>query len=452
MPRVLDPKVFKAYDVRGIYPDELDEAGAYAIGRAYVEEFEPHRIAVGRDMRLSAPAMTAALMRGAAEAGADVVDLGLVGTEMVYFAVGELGLEGWIAVTASHNPKQYTGMKIVRRGALPVGGDSGLLDIRTRALAAGGARQESGPKGTITERDIWPQFVERVLSFIDVGAVKPLRVVIDAANGMAGAMLPRVLERLPIDAVRCYFEPDGSFPNHEPNPLLPENREFIVGKVTEERADLGVAFDGDADRCFFVDDTGEFVPGDFVTALLSEAILEKEPEAKILYDVRASWAVPETIERAGGVPLVNRVGHAFFKHRMREDGAVFGGEVSGHYYFRDFSQADSGVIPFLLMLELVSKRDKKLSEILQRFRGGYFITGELNTPVADVALKLQELKERFGPEGEVSHLDGISVDADDWHMNVRPSNTEPLLRLNLEARSPELMERQRDEVLGVIRS
>ena len=446
---MLDPKVFKAYDVRGIYPGELDEEGAYAIGRAYVEEFEPRRIAVGHDMRLSAPAMTDAVMRGAAEAGADVLELGLVGTEMVYFAVGELGLEGGIAVTASHNPKEYTGMKIVRRGALPVGGDSGLLDIRNRA--ASGARHETRPKGTISQRDIWPQFVERVLSFIDVDAVKPLRVVIDAANGMAGVMLPPVLGHLPVDAVRCYFEPDGSFPNHEPNPLLPENREFIVRKVTEEGADLGVAFDGDADRCFFVDDTGEFVPGDFVTALLAESILEKEPGAKILYDVRASWAVPQAIERAGGVPLVNRVGHAFFKHRMREEGAAFGGEVSGHYYFRDFSQADSGVIPFLLMLELVSKRGP-LSEILKPYRERYFITGELNTPVTDVALKLQELKERFGSEGTVSHLDGLSVDADDWHMNVRPSNTEPLLRLNLEALSPDTMERKRDEVLEVIRS
>jgi phosphomannomutase len=342
-------------------------------------------------------------------------------------------------------------MKIVRRGALPVGGDSGLLDIRTRALT-NGARHEDGHKGTIRQEDVWPRFVERVLSFIDVDAVKPLRVVIDAANGMAGAMLPPVLDKLPIDAVRCYFEPDGNFPNHEPNPLLPENREFIVRKVTEEHADLGIAFDGDADRCFFVDDTGEFVPGDFVTALLAESILEKERGAKIIYDVRASWAVPETIERAGGVPLINRVGHAFIKHRMREEGALFGGEVSGHYYFREFSQADSGVIPFLLMLELLSKRGQKLSEILSTYRERYFITGELNTPVSDVALKLQELKERFGGEGKVSHLDGLSVDADEWHMNVRPSNTEPLLRLNLEAMSPDLMERKRDEVLEVIRS
>jgi phosphomannomutase len=447
---VLDPKVFKAYDVRGIYPDELDEAGAHSIGRAYVEEFEPRRIAVGRDMRLSAPAMADAVMRGAAEAGAGVLDLGMVGTEMLYFAVGELGLEGGIAVTASHNPKEYTGMKIVRRGALPVGGDSGLLDIRTRAMGDG--EGDASVPGTIAPYDIWPAFVERVLSFVDVAELKPLRVVIDAANGMAGAMLPPVLERLPIEALGFYFDPDGSFPNHEPNPLLPENREFIVRTTLAEGADLGIAFDGDADRCFFVDDTGEFVPGDFVTALLAESILAKEPGAKIIYDVRASWAVPETIERAGGVPLVNRVGHAFIKHRMREEGATFGGEVSGHYYFRDFSQADSGVVPFLLMLELVSQRDQKLSEILRPYRERYFITGEINTPVSDVALKLQELKERFGPEGKVSHLDGVSVDADDWHMNVRPSNTEPLLRLNLEARTRELMERKRDEVLAVIRS
>jgi phosphomannomutase len=297
------------------------------------------------------------------------------------------------------------------------------------------------------------QYVERVLSFVDLEAIEPLKVVIDAANGMAGVMLPPVLERLPqVETVRCFFEPDGTFPNHEPNPLLPENREFIVRTTLEDQADFGVAFDGDADRCFFVDDSGEFVPGDFVTALLAEAVLEKEPGAKIIYDVRASWAVPETIERAGGVPLVNRVGHAFIKHRMREEDAAFGGEVSGHYYFRDFSQADSGVIPFLLMLELVSKRGRKLSEILRPFRETYFITGELNTPVPDVAVKLQELKERFGPEGKVSHLDGVSVDAEDWHMNVRPSNTEPLLRLNLEARSKEQMERKRDEVLEVIRS
>jgi phosphomannomutase len=447
---VLDPKVFKAYDIRGIYPAELDEEGAYAIGRAYVEEFEPKGIAVGRDTRLSSPAMAAALIRGAVDAGADVYDVGLVGTEMLYFAVGDLDLDGGIAVTASHNPKEYTGMKIVRRGALPVGGESGLLEIRDRALRGFG---EPSGAGQVEEADIWPGYVDRVLSFVDVEAIARLKVVIDAANGMAGVMLPPVLERLPqVETVRYYFEPDGTFPNHEPNPLLPENREFVIERTTAEAADFGVAFDGDADRCFFVDDGGEFVAGDFVTALLAESILAKEPGGKIIYDVRASWAVPDTIERAGGIPLINRVGHAYIKHRMREEGAVFGGEVSGHYYFRDFSQADSGVIPFLLMLELVSRKGQKLSEILRRFTQRYFITGELNTPVPDVDLKLQELEQRFASDGEVSHLDGISIEAEDWHFNVRPSNTEPLLRLNLEARSKERMEEKRDEVLEVIRA
>jgi phosphomannomutase len=446
---MLDPQVFKAYDVRGVYPEQLDEEGAYAIGRAYVEQFEPRRIAIGRDMRLSAPAMARAAIEGALDGGADVLDIGMVGTEMLYYAVGELGLDGGIAVTASHNPKQYTGMKIVRAGALPVGGESGLLEVRDRALRGFG---EVGSRGAVERRDVYPGFVDKVLSFVDVGALKPLRIVVDAANGMAGAMLPPVLERLPVDAVRCSFDPDGSFPNHEPNPLLPENREFIVERTRAEGADLGVAYDGDADRCFFVDDGGEFVPGDFVTALLADSILTKEGGGKVIYDVRASWAVPEAIEQAGGEALVNRVGHAYIKHRMRKEGAVFGGEVSAHYYFRDFSQADSGVVPFLLMLELISKRGQRLSQILAPFRERYFITGEINSTVADVAAKLAELEQRFGPEGRVTHLDGLSVEGDDWHFNVRPSNTEPLLRLNLEARSRQLMERRRDEVLSVIRA
>jgi phosphomannomutase len=445
---VLEPAVFKAYDVRGIHGRELDEEGAYAIGRAYAEEFRPERIAVGRDMRIHAPAMQRAAIDGARDGGADVLDIGLTGTEMLYFIVGDLGLDGGIAVTASHNPKEYTGMKIVREGALPVGGESGLLDVRDRALAGFG---EVSRRGGVEELDVYPSFVEHVLAFVDVGAIRPLRVVVDAANGMAGAMLPPILDRLPVDAVRCYFDPDGSFPNHEPNPLLPENREFIVAKTLEDGADLGVAYDGDADRCFFVDDGGEFVPGDFATAIFSEAVLEKEPGAKVIYDVRASWAVPETIESGGGEPLVNRVGHAFIKQRMREEDAAFAGEVSGHYYFRGFTQADSGVIPFLLMLERISMEGRKLSEILRPFRERYFITGELNTPVPDVDAKLREIEERFGPAGSVTHLDGVSVDADGWHMNARPSNTEPLLRLNLEARTPELMERKRDEVLAVIR-
>jgi phosphomannomutase len=446
---MLDPGVFKAYDVRGLYGPELDEEGAYAIGRAYVEHFETATIAVGRDMRVSAPTMAAAAMEGAADGGADVRDLGMVGTEMVYFAVGELGLDGGICVTASHNPKQYTGMKIVRAGALPVGGDSGLMEIRARAQAGFGP---VSTRGTITPLDVWPGFVDKVLSFVDLDAIRPLRIVIDAANGMAGTMLPPVLERLPqIEVVRCYFEPDGTFPNHEPNPLLEENRAFIVEKTRAEGADLGVAYDGDADRCFFVDDSGEFIPGDFVTALLAEVMLGKSPGGTVLYDVRASWAVPRTIEAAGGTALVNRVGHAYIKHRMREVHAIFAGEVSAHYYFRDFTQADTGIVPFLLMLELISTRGEKLSEILRPFREQYFITGEINTPVADVEAKLGEIEERFTAEGgRISHLDGISADFDSWHFNVRPSNTEPLLRLNLEALSEVEMTARRDEIVALI--
>ncbi len=448
---MLDPRVFKAYDVRGLYGPELDEEGAYAIGRSYVEHFEPRSIAVGRDMRLSAPSMAAAVMDGAADGGADVRDLGMVGTEMVYYAVGELGLEGGICVTASHNPKQYTGMKIVRRGALPVGGDSGLDAVRAGAQAGFGAVRR---RGEVSSLDVWPGFVEKVLSFVEVDAIAPLRIVVDAANGMAGAMLPPVLARLPqVEVIPCYFEPDGAFPNHEPNPLLEENRAFIIAKTREEGADLGVAYDGDADRCFFVDDTGQFVPGDFVTALLAEVMLGKSPGGTVLYDVRASWAVPSTITAAGGTALVNRVGHAFIKHRMRKEDALFAGEVSAHYYFRDFTQADTGIVPFLLMLELISTRGTRLSEILQPFRDQYFITGEINTPVADVPLKLQEIKERYAAEGgRISHLDGISVDFDTWHFNVRPSNTEPLLRLNLEALSESEMIAHRDELVALIQS
>ena len=448
---MLDPRVFKAYDVRGVHPTELDEEGAYAIGRAYVEHFEPKTVAIGRDMRTMSPSMAAAVIEGCADGGAEVHDLGLVGTEMVYHAVGALGLDGGMCVTASHNPKEYTGMKIVRRGALPVGGDSGLEDVKRRAQAGFGPVTR---RGQVVQTDVWDGFVDKVLSFVDPAAIRPLRIVADAANGMGGVMLGRVLARLPqLEVVRCNFEPDGTFPNHEPNPLLPENRAFIVERTKEESGDLGVAYDGDADRCFFVDDDGEFVPGDFVTALLAQAMLQKEPGGKIIYDVRASWAVPTAIEEAGGVALINRVGHAFIKHRMRKEDALFGGEVSAHYYFRDFTQADTGIVPFLVMVELLSRSELRLSELLAPYRDQYHLTGEINTPVADVPLKLQEIKERYAAQGaRITHLDGISVDFDDWHFNVRPSNTEPLLRLNLEALSEAAMVERRDEVLALIRS
>jgi phosphomannomutase len=447
---MLSSSVFKAYDVRGIVPDELDADGAYRLGRAYVAAFEPATMAIGHDMRLTSPELAAAAARGAAEQGANVVNLGEIGTEMLYFAVGEYGYDGGIQVTASHNPRAYNGMKIVRRGAKPVGGDSGLDQIKR--FAEEGPPAAPAAPGEITERDVYDGYHERVLRFIDPAAVRPLRVVLDGTNGMAGPMVGALLKRLPIEAIPHHLEPDGAFPNGEPNPLLEENRQFIIEQVVREGADLGIAWDGDADRCFFIDDTGEFVPGDLTTALIARSVLGQHPGATILYDLRASWAVRDTVAQCGGTALENRVGHAFIKARLRKEEAVFAGEVSGHYYFRDFYYSDTGIVPALVMLELISRSGMRLSELLQPYRDRYHISGEINSTVDDVPLKLQELKERYAPgAARVSHLDGISFEFDDWHFNVRPSNTEPLLRLNLEALAQETMEQRRDEVLAVIR-
>jgi phosphomannomutase len=320
-----------------------------------------------------------------------------------------------------------------------------------RDLIEAGLGEPAGG-GSSEDVDVADDFREAALKFIDPSVVKPLRVVVDGGNGMAGPMAGPLLERLGLDLVTTYWTPDGHFPDHEPNPLLEENRRFIIDKVREEGADLGIAWDGDADRCFFIDDTGEFVDGDFLTALLAESILEKQPGAHILYDVRASRAVPDLVERLGGHAHVNRVGHAFFKRRMRDEGGAFGGEVSGHYYFADFYNADSGTVPALLILELLSKKDAKLSELVEQFRSTYFISGEINSEVDDPRAKMDEIAERYA-DGELSTLDGVSIDYDDWHFNVRPSNTEPLLRLNVESLvSREDLERRRDELLELIRS
>jgi phosphomannomutase len=444
---MLSSSAFKAYDVRGVVPDELDAEGAYRLGRAYVAAFEPSVIAVGHDMRLTSPEFAQAVSEGAADQGAGVVQLGQIGTEMLYFAVGEYGYEGGIQVTASHNPSRYNGMKIVRRGALPVSGDTGLEKIK--ALAAG--ELQPGDRGEISQRDVYPGFHDRVMRFVDAAAVRPLKVVLDGSNGMAGPMIGPLLERLPIEAIPYHLDPDGSFPNGEPNPLLEENRQFAIEKVREHGADLGIAWDGDADRCFFIDDGGEFVPGDLITALIAQLMLERHPGATIVYDLRASWAVRDTVAAGGGRALENRVGHAFIKARIRKEDAVFAGEVSGHYYFKDYYWCDTGIVPALVMLELISRSGKRLSELLAPFRERYFISGEINSTVDDVALKLQELKERYRDRAlRVSHMDGVSFEFDDWHFNVRPSNTEPLLRLNLEALSQATMEEKRDEVLALI--
>jgi phosphomannomutase len=456
----IDPGIFKAYDIRGLYGDQIDEDLAYVLGRAFARvlgdlESKPVddlRIGVGRDMRLTAPKLTERYVAGIRDEGASVLDAGMVGTEMLYYLVGSRDLDGGLMCTASHNPKAYTGAKLVRRGALALSGDAGIGEMRDMVMGGSLGEPAAAEPGGYEEVDVYDGFKDEVLKFIDTGQVKPTHVMVDGGNGMAGPMVGPVLDELPLEREELYWEPNGEFPDHEPNPLLEENRKLIIGKVLETHADLGIAWDGDADRCFFIDDKGVFVDGDFLTALLAESVLAKEPGATILYDVRASRAVRDVVERAGGTALINRVGHAFFKTRMREIGAAFGGEVSGHYYFRDFYCADSGTLPALLILELLSQKEKKMSELMEAFRSKYFISGEINSEVDDQEGKIREIKEKYS-DGEITELDGISVDYPDWHFNVRPSNTEPLLRLNLESLvSREHMEEKRDEVLGLIRA
>ena len=450
--------IFKAYDVRGLYGEQMDGDTAYLLGRAFArvladlrgKPVSDLRVGVGRDMRLQAPEMAGRLRDGLIAEGAHVLDAGMVGTEMLYFMVGARELDGGAMVTASHNPKAYTGVKLVREGALALSGDTGITAIRDLILAGLGDAPGSG--GSAEEVDIASEFRERALSFIDVDALKPLKVVVDGGNGMAGEMVGPLLDDFPIELIATYWVPDGNFPDHEPNPLLPENREFIIERVRSEGADLGIAWDGDADRCFFIDDRGEFVDGDFLTALLAKLVLEKVPGADILYDVRASRAVPDTVAAHGGTAHINRVGHAFMKRAMKEIGGEFAGEVSGHYYFRQFYNADTGTIPALLVLELLSKTGRKLSDLVGELRSKYFISGEINSEVADPDAMMKEIAESHF-DAEVTWLDGVSVDYEDWHFNVRPSNTEPLLRLNLESLvSREDMEAKRDEVLAFIRS
>ena len=455
-PPLLPEGIFKAYDLRGIHGSEMDESTARAVGNAFVrlladrERKDPSEITIGlgHDMRLSAPAMAAAFAEGASGAGADVLDAGQVATEVLYFLVGSRKLDGGAEITASHNPKAYTGAKLVGRDALPLSGDSGIRQVRE--LATRGAVDSPRP-GAIEQIDVSADFRSAMESWIDPSGFRSMKVVVDGGNGMAGPTVGPMLGELPLELVPLYFVPDGEFPGHEPNPLLPENRELICRTVVDEKADLGIAWDGDADRCFFVDEAGRFVDGDFLTALLARKMLERDPGSEILYDVRASRAVPDVVSDAGGSARMSRVGHAFFKALMRETGAVFGGEVSGHYYFRDFFCADSGVLPALLILSLLSETGSTLSELLDPLRNRYFISGEINSEVADIDGRITDLTEAFS-DAEISTLDGVSIDYPDWHFNVRPSNTEPLLRLNLESLvSTEDMVEKRDLVLEMIR-
>jgi phosphomannomutase len=447
---LIDASIFKAYDVRGLYPSQLHADVAFRTARAFVDYLGARTIAVGRDVRTHSPELHGAFMRGARSEGCQVVDIGVVGTDMMYFHVARNDLDGGAIITASHNPKEWNGIKMVRRGAVALSGDAGIKEIR-EALVAGRFADDPGPVGPPPRVEtISGTYADHVLSFIDTRRVQPLKVVLDTGNGMGAVGAAAVLDRLPVRQVRMFFELDGSFPNHPADPLVEENRRDIVARVKAEGADLGIAWDGDADRCFFIDDTGEFVPGDFVTALLGESFCRKEPGARIVYDVRASRAVADRVAAAGGTALMHRVGHAFLKKRMRDENAIFGGEVSGHFYFRENWYADNGMIPAVLILELLGITGRKLSELVATLRERYHISGEINSRVADVPAVLRRLQERYA-DARIHHLDGLSVDYDDWHFNVRPSNTEPLIRLNLEAYTEDAMLQRRDEVLALIR-
>jgi len=448
----INTEVFKAYDVRGLYPSEINEELARQIGRGFVAYLGAKRIGVSRDMRVSSPGVAAAFIQGAREQGADVIDYGMLGTDMLYFAVVHDELEGGAQITASHNPKQYNGVKMVRAGALPLSIDVGLGEIRDM-IVNDAIPMPAAIAGSVTPRNVIFEYVDKVMSFIDASVIKPFTVVLDAGSGMAGLVAPLLFDQLPCKTTKLCFDIDGTFPNHEANPLLEENRRDITEEVLRQQADIGIAWDGDADRCFFIDGSGEFISGDFITALLAEAFLLKHPGSTIIYDLRASRAVKDTVEGLGGRALMNRVGHAFIKRRMREEDGAFAGEVTGHYYFRDYSYADNGFIPALLILELMSKKNKSLRELLQPLRERYFISGEINTKVAsmtEVPKKLAAIESRY-KDAQIAKMDGVSVDYPDWHFNVRASNTEPLLRLNLEAATREQMEEKRDEVLSIIR-
>ena len=444
----VDPSIFKAYDIRGIYPDQLDEDVAHAIGRAFVALLQVDQVVVGRDMRVSGPRLFEALSRGLTDQGADVIDIGMVGTDQYYYACATLDRSG-LMVTASHNPPSYNGFKMVRRMPYLLSGDEGIQDLRRIVEEETFAAPRR--RGEITERDLSQGFIDTVLGLTDLSSLKALKVVADTGNGMVGPSLERVYAELPVELIGMYLEPDGSLPNHGLDPMKEENRADLQRRVAQEGADVGFAFDGDGDRFFVVDDRGHFVPGDFITALMGCYLLEKHPGAKIVYDLRCSWAVRDLISAAGGIPLIERVGHSFLKPRLAREDGIFAGELSGHYYFRDFFGADSGIVPSLLLLELLSQKGQKLSELLAPMEDNYFISWEINSEVADPQAKIQALAQRYA-DGHIEWIDGISVSYDDWHFNVRPSNTEPLLRLNLEALSREKMEEKRDEVLGFIRS
>ena len=437
--------IFKAYDIRGIHPDDLDEEVARRVGGAFAEFTGAPRMVVGRDCRLSSPALSAAFAEGVTARGVDVIDIGLATTDMLYFASGRLDIPGAM-FTASHNPPSWNGLKLCRAGAAPVGEDSGLMDVRD--LAERETPPPAAAAGRVTKQEMLDEYLDHVVSFVKADEISPLTVVADAANGMAGLVLPHIAERLPIKLMGLYMELDGTFPNHPADPIQPENQADLRKAVLEHGADVGLAFDGDADRVFVVDERAEGVSGSLITALVAEAMLEREPGGKVLHNVICSWVVPEVIREHGGEPIRTRVGHSLIKKIMAETGAIFGGEHSGHYYFRDHYRADSGLIAALIVLERLSQAGGTMSELLAPYRR-YHASGEINSTVTDQAGTVEGIAKAFS-DGKQDRLDGLTAEYEDWWFNVRPSNTEPLLRLNVEAKTAELLEEKTREVLALI--
>ena len=445
-------RAFGAYDIRGIYPETINEEIAYRIGRFFPALFAAKKVVVGNDIRLSGPAIKKALVKGLVESGCDVIDIGQCGTEMIYFATAHLKLDGGVMITASHNPKEYNGMKFVRQGARPISGGTGLRDLE-KQVADGELPALADIPGKIEVLDIIEDYVKHTLSYVDIAELKPLRVVVNAGNGSAGPILDVMEKYLPFELVKVHHQPDGNFPNGVPNPLLPENRDDTANAVRESGADVGVAWDGDFDRCFMFDEQGNFIEGYYMVGFLAKAFLSKQAGEKIIYDPRLTWNTEEIVRENGGMPIMSKSGHAFIKEKMREENAVYGGEMSAHHYFQDFFYCDSGMIPWLLVLELLSKSSgKTLSNLMEERIQHYPCSGEINSKVKDAEAVLERIEKEYNAEGKITKIDGLSVEFPDWRFNLRKSNTEPMLRLNVEARdNEELMRRKTAELLKKIR-
>jgi phosphomannomutase len=443
---------FKAYDVRGRIPDQLNEDIAYRIGRAYAEVISPRRVVVGHDIRLTSVQIKAALSDGLRDAGVDVFDIGQCGTEEIYFATSHASMDGGIAVTASHNPKDYNGMKFVRANSEPISGDSGLKDIKQ--LAERNDFADVGQRGELAALDSAEAYIEHLLTYIDLSALRPLKLVVNAGNGGAGAVLDRIEKRLPFEFIKLHHEADGNFPNGVPNPLLVENRIATANAVREHGADMGIAWDGDFDRCFFFDESGEFIEGYYLVGLLAEVLLRRNGSGKVVHDPRLTWNTREVVENLGGEPVQSKTGHAFIKERMRAENAIYGGEMSAHHYFRDFAYCDSGMIPWLLVCELISQGSATLSSLVSDRMAAYPCSGEINREIADPARVLALAEERYAKDAlSVDHTDGLSVEFDNWRFNLRMSNTEPVVRLNVESRGDvPLMQVKTDELLSLMDS